>query len=69
MRERENKGNKVKTNLIVETLTEEEICQAVYKIKKKGIAWDFITHWIPKLMTEYSPREIYQVYKIIKLVN
>ena len=50
-------------------MKEEEIYQAVMLVKKKGIAWDLMTYWIPRLMVDYKPTQITKLFRMIKKMN
>jgi hypothetical protein len=64
-----NKNQNISTDKIMETITDQEIYEAVHKVKKRGVAWDMIAHWIPKLMLQYTPQEIIGIYKKVKIAN
>ena len=36
-------------------ITDDDIHYSVMKLKEKGIAWDFISHWVPKLLIRFTP--------------
>ena len=44
-------------------MTDEEMFHATNGLGEKGIAWDFIAHWVPKLLTRITPQELVQVYR------
>ena len=49
---------RINAELIINSITDKEIEKAVFQVKEKALAWDWITHWNPKLMVMYSPNEI-----------
>jgi len=38
----------------------------VFNVKEKALAWDWIPHWMPKVMTMFSPKEIREIWKMTK---
>ena len=50
-------------------MTDEEIANSAYGLGEKGVAWDYIAHWVPKLLVKFAPVEVIDIYRKIKLLN
>lgn len=53
-----NYKKKIDTELIMKTLTDEEIIEAINKTGAKGIAWDCITTWSLKMISQTTTPEL-----------
>ena len=42
---------------------------AVNRLKQKGVAWDLIAHWVPKILVRFAPVEIVMIYRQVKKLN
>jgi len=54
---------------IDKSITDEELVNAVNRLKQKGLAWDYIAHWVPKMLIRFAPVEIVMIYRKLKLLN
>ena len=45
-------------NNVSSTITDEEIYHAANGLGEKGVAWDHMAHWVPKLLTRLTPEEL-----------
>lgn len=50
-------------------LTDDDIHYSATRLKEKGTAWDYIAHWVPKMITRFTPMEIVQMYEKVKTLN
>ena len=39
------------------------------RLKEKGTAWDYIAHWVPKMITRFTPEEIIMMHEKVKSFN
>ena len=54
---------------IQSTITDEDIHYSVTRLKEKGTAWDYIAHWVPKMITRFTPEEIIMMHEKVKSFN
>ena len=54
---------------IDEIITDDEILGAINHLKEKGVAWDYMSHWVPKLLIRFAPVEIVEIYRKAKILN
>ncbi len=50
-------------DLVVESLTDEEIITAIDKTGKKGLAWDCLAIWVLKLISKITVTELMTMMK------
>ena len=44
-------------------MTDQEIIDGVNGLGAKGVAWDYIAHWVPKMLIKFTPTEVIQLYR------
>ena len=54
---------------ISRSINDEEIYHAANGLGEKGVAWDYLAHWVPKLLTRITPEELVQLYRNNKRRN